>query len=42
MPYAVVVAASASVGHRLYCFGGSDNANPFQENIYNYVQIYQP
>ena len=42
MPYAAVVAASASVAGCLYCFGGSDNANPYQGNIYNYVQIYQP
>ena len=42
MPNAVVNPGSASVGGRLYCFGGSDAGNLFQGNIFDYVQIYQP
>jgi N-acetylneuraminic acid mutarotase len=42
MPNAVVNPGSASVGDRLYCFGGSDNGEPFQGNVFDYVQIYQP
>jgi N-acetylneuraminic acid mutarotase len=42
MTYAVVNAGSATIGGRLYCFGGSNNGSPSQGNIYNYVQIYQP
>ena len=26
----------------LYCFGGGDNGNPNQGNVFNNVQIYQP
>jgi len=37
---AVATPASASVGGRLYCFGGADNNN--LNNVFNYVQIYQP
>jgi hypothetical protein len=42
MPNAVVNPGAASVGDRLYCFGGSDNGEPFQGNVFDYVQIYQP
>jgi len=42
MPYGVANSGSASIGGRLYCFGGSNAGNPFQGTIYNYVQIYQP
>jgi uncharacterized protein (TIGR03437 family) len=42
MPYAVVNVASASLGGRLYCFGGSDNGGLGNGNIFNYLQIYEP
>jgi hypothetical protein len=42
MPQAVVGPGSASVGGRLYCFGGADNGGLFLGNVFNYVQIYQP
>jgi N-acetylneuraminic acid mutarotase len=42
MKHPVVNAGSADVEGRLYCFGGSNNGNPFLGTIYNYVQIYQP
>jgi N-acetylneuraminic acid mutarotase len=42
MPDAATNLGSAEVKGRLYCFGGSNNGNPFQGNIFNYVQIYQP
>jgi uncharacterized protein (TIGR03437 family) len=42
MPNAVVNSGSAIVGGLLYCFGGSDAGDPFQGNIFDYVQIYQP
>ena len=42
MPHAIVGAGSASVGGRLYCFGGSNQGDPLQGTIFNYVQIYQP
>ncbi len=42
MPHGTINPGSASVGGRLYCFGGSNSGYPFSGNIYNYVQIYQP
>jgi hypothetical protein len=39
MPDPVETAGSATVGGRVYCFGG---ANGNLSNVYNYVQIYQP
>ena len=43
MPVAVGNPASASVGGRLYCFGGSSTGqNGSDATIYNYVQVYQP
>ena len=42
MPHAVVNPGSASVGGRLYCFGGSDSGGSFQGAIFDFVQIYQP
>ena len=42
MPIAAVNIASASVGGRLYCFGGSNAGDPGAGNIFNYVQIFQP
>jgi hypothetical protein len=42
MPDSVVNPGSANVAGRLYCFGGSDAGDPFQGNIFNYVQIYKP
>jgi uncharacterized protein (TIGR03437 family) len=42
MPHAAVNMGSASVGGRLYCFGGSNAGDPYQGSIFNDVQIYQP
>jgi len=42
MPHAAVNMGSASIGGRLYCFGGSDAGDPGAGNIFNYTQIYQP
>lgn len=42
MPYPSVNMGSASIGGRLYCFGGSNDGDPLAGTIYNYVQIYQP
>jgi len=39
MPDAVLAPGSATLGGRLYCFGGSAVG---LANIFNYVQIYQP
>jgi N-acetylneuraminic acid mutarotase len=39
MPNALETPGSATVGGRLYCFGGSSSN---LGNVYNYVQIYQP
>ena len=41
MPNAVTGAVGASVGGRLYCFGGS-NKGQLGGTLYNYVQIYEP
>jgi uncharacterized protein (TIGR03437 family) len=41
MPNAVTNPASASLGGRLYCFGGS-NTGQLSGVTYNYLQIYQP
>jgi N-acetylneuraminic acid mutarotase len=40
MPDAIATPGSATAGGRLYCFGGADNGN--LNNVFNYVQIYQP
>jgi N-acetylneuraminic acid mutarotase len=42
MPNGVANPASATLDGRLYCFGGSDNANLFAGSVFNYVQVYQP
>jgi hypothetical protein len=42
MPYGVTNPGSASLGGRLYCIGGSNQGNPLQGTVFNYVQIYQP
>ena len=43
IPVAVGGPASASVGGRLYCFGGSSTGqNGSNATVYNHVQIYQP
>ena len=43
IPVAVGGPASASVGGRLYCFGGSSTGqNGPTATVYNHVQIYQP
>jgi len=42
IPQAVVIPGFAAVSGRLYCFGGSNNGQIFQGNVFNSVQIYQP
>jgi N-acetylneuraminic acid mutarotase len=42
MPKAVIVPGSAAYRGLLYCIGGGDNGVPFQGNVFNYMQIYQP
>lgn len=42
MPHGVVNAGSATAAGNLYCFGGSNNGNPSQGGVFNYLQIYRP
>ena len=42
MPNAVTDPGSAVYKGKLYCIGGGDWAVPPNNNVYNYVQIYQP
>lgn len=42
MPEGVVTPVSAVVGGRLYCIGGANIGTPFQNTVFNYVQVYQP
>jgi N-acetylneuraminic acid mutarotase len=39
---AVIAPGSATLGGKLYCFGGTSNGNLFQGTVYDNVQIYQP
>ncbi|MGA7289938.1 MAG: kelch repeat-containing protein, partial [Terriglobales bacterium] len=40
MPDAVLTPGSATLGGRLYCFGGASDVQ--LSTVYDYVQIYQP
>ena len=42
IPKPITNPGSASVGGRLYCFGGSDDGRLFQGHVFSDVQIYQP
>ena len=42
IPNGVFAPGSATVGGRLYCFGGTNNGFAEQGTVYNYLQIYQP
>jgi len=42
MPNTLTDPGSAVYKGKLYCIGGGDSANPPNNTVYNYVQIYQP
>jgi len=42
MPQAVGIPGSAVYKNVLYCIGGANNGNLFNNTVYGYVQIYQP
>jgi hypothetical protein len=42
MPQAVGIPGSAVYKGLLYCIGGANNGDLFNNTVYDYVQIYQP